>query len=69
MKDEQKIKALELFFMDDYEYDKQHTSQMTEEEYERFLIACPEFLKESAWAQEYEKIRKKKAQKKPGNPT
>lgn len=47
---EEQLKMLKAIFMDDEKYDEQLVSQLSEEEYQRFLVACPEFLKESEWA-------------------
>lgn len=47
---EQKLKMLETVFMDDYDYDTKYISQLSDEEYERFLELCPEFEENSQWA-------------------
>lgn len=44
--EKQMVKALKVLLQDDREYKKQLVSDLTEEEYQRFLKECPEFLED-----------------------
>lgn len=44
--EEQMLRALDTLLQDDKTYRKQLISELTPEEYERFLKECPEFLED-----------------------
>lgn len=44
--EEQMIDVVHMLLQEDKEYKKQLVSDLTEEEYERFLKECPEFLED-----------------------
>lgn len=46
LNEEQMERAVHMLLKDDKEYKEQLVSDLTEEEYERFLAECPEFLED-----------------------
>lgn len=46
LEEEQMTKALHMLMKDDKEYKEELVSDLTPDEYERFLKVCPEFLED-----------------------
>lgn len=46
LKEEQMIEAVHILLQEDKKYKEQLISDLTEEEYKRFLKECPEFLED-----------------------
>ncbi|WP_461811567.1 hypothetical protein [Faecalimonas sp.] len=46
LEEKQMVRAMHILFQDDREYNAQVVRDLTEEEFERFLQRCPDFLNE-----------------------
>lgn len=60
---QEKKDMLDLLFMDDEEYYEKVKSSMTEEQFQKFLIECPEFLEDMENARQESALKKQKKQK------
>lgn len=46
LKEEDMVRAVHMLLQDEKAYKEQFVSDLTQEEYERFLKECPEFLED-----------------------
>lgn len=59
----EKIEVMNLIFMDDEDFYKNFVSDLNEEEYQRFLIECPEFLEEMEKSKRKKQMREQKKER------